>query len=161
MPENKDISIRSFSAKDITGEEIPLVRYGNKVMLIVNVASLCGYTKQYAELVELYRRYKDKGLAILGFPSNDFNQESGEEAEIMDLCQSEYNVTFDVFAKISVKDENIHPIYRFLTSGGSAVKWNFEKFLIGKDGQLSERFLSAVAPLDESITDAVERELSK
>ncbi|GAB1431149.1 glutathione peroxidase [Ignavibacteria bacterium] len=161
MLAEKKISIRNFSAKNIIGEDISLARYRNKVILIVNLASLCGYTNQYAGLVELYRRYKGKGLVILGFPSNDFNQEPGNESEIMEFCQAEYNVTFDVFAKISVKGENIHPIYGFLTAEQPAVKWNFEKFLIGKDGQLSKRFLSAVAPLNEKITAAIEYELAK
>lgn len=154
-------TVYNFLAKDIIGEDVTLYKYRNKVLLIVNVASLCGYTSQYAKLVELHRRYRRRGLAILGFPSNDFNQEPGSEAEIKEFCTSVYDVTFDLFSKISVTGENIHPIYKFLTTGRDSVKWNFEKFLIGRNGQQSGHFISSIAPLDEKIIAAIEHELAK
>lgn len=153
-------TIYDFTMKSIDGKDVPLSNYKGKVVLIVNVASFCGYTKHYAGLEELYRRYKEHGFVILGFPANNFGQqEPGTDAEIFEFCRSKYDVTFDMFSKISVKGEDIHPLYQFLTANGGDIAWNFEKILIGKQGQVVQRFTHRTAPLSDEIIAAVEREL--
>jgi len=158
----------NFNVKSIDGEDVNLCRYEGNLVLIVNTASECGYTPQYRDLEELNRRYYSRGLRILGFPSNDFGgQEPGTEAEIKNFCESRYKVTFDMFSKIPVQGEEKHPLYRYLTSGGGdpnlvgEVQWNFNKYLIGKDGKLVGRFLSPVEPLSDELTGAIEREIEK
>jgi glutathione peroxidase len=154
--------------KTIDGADQPLSAYAGKVVLIVNVASFCGYTKQYAPLEKLYRTYKDRGLVILGFPANDFGaQEPGTEEEIKEFCSTKFDVTFPMFAKITVKGPDKHPLYAWLTSGGGnaslagEVAWNFEKFLIGKDGAIVGRFTSKVDPMSAELVSAVEAALAK
>jgi glutathione peroxidase len=159
--------IHGFTMKDIEGRDVPLSAYTGKVLLIVNVASRCGYTPQYKELEALYQRYREQGFVILGFPANDFGaQEPGTNEEIREFCSSTYGVTFDMFSKISVTGKDQHPLYRFITtaSGDSAVtgevKWNFQKYLVGRDGRVLGKYLSRVKPLSEELTGAVEQALA-
>ena len=156
-------SIHDLTVRTIDGQEQPLSIYGGKALLIVNVASRCGYTPQYEGLEKLYQRYKGEGLVVLGFPSNDFGaQEPGAEAEIKQFCSLKYNVTFPMYSKIKVKGPDTAPLYQYLTSQpgkAGAVKWNFAKFLVGKDGKLIERYDSGVDPLDSSLTQAIEAAL--
>lgn len=167
----------------IDGSEASLADYDGQVILVVNVASRCGLTPQYAGLEALYRRYHDEGFVVLGFPSNDFRgQEPGTNVEIADFCRTTYDIGFPMFGKIAVVGEDQHPLYRALTeaapaaTGGEAMRerlrghgidvaappailWNFEKFLIGRDGNVVERFTPDTAPDDERLTRAIEREL--
>jgi glutathione peroxidase len=152
--------------KDIQGKDTTLGAYAGKVILVVNVASKCGYTKQYAGLEGLYKNYKDQGLVVVGFPSNDFGgQEPGTEAEILQFCTSKYNVSFPMFSKVVVKGTGAHPLFAALTGPAAGrpgpVAWNFNKFLIGRDGMLLERFDSKAAPESEAIKTAVEAALKK
>jgi glutathione peroxidase len=154
----------SIPLKDIDGKDTSLKAYDGKVRLIVNVASKCGFTPQYEGLEALYRKYKDQGLVVLGFPCNDFgSQEPGTESEIKTFCTSKYDVTFPMFSKLHVKGSEQHPLYAALTGPDSAapgpVKWNFGKFLIGKDGKLIARYDSNVAPGDAKLTEAIEKAL--
>jgi glutathione peroxidase len=165
--EDKTMSgnIYQFSAKTIDGAEKSLADYKGKVVLIVNVASKCGFTKQYEGLEKLYKKYKDKGLVILGFPCNQFgSQEPGSSEEIKSFCSLTYGVSFDMFEKIDVNGENAHPLYKFLTSEKkgfitSAIKWNFTKFLINKNGEPIERFATQTTP--ESLESKIEEALGK
>jgi glutathione peroxidase len=141
--QNMDQTIYQFSVQDIDGKEISLADYKGKVVLIVNVASECGYTPQYEHIQDLYERYKDQGLVVLGFPANDFGaQEPGTNAEIKDFCSTRFGINFPMFSKITVKGEGQHPLYHFLTTASlnglhdDEVKWNFQKFLISKEGKL-------------------------
>ncbi len=150
-------TIYKFKVEGIDGGQIDFSKFRGKKILIVNTASQCGYTKQYKELQELYEKYKSK-LVIVGFPANNFGgQEPGTNAEIKTFCTSNYNVTFPMAAKISVKGDDMHPIYKWLTSKAengvlnTEVKWNFNKFLIGADGVLIAYFPSRTAPLSEEI----------
>lgn len=153
-------SVWDFSVKTIDGQDVKLDTYKGKVLLIVNVASKCGYTPQYEGLQAVYSKYKDQGLVILGFPANNFmGQEPGTNEEIKTFCQTKYNVSFPLFAKISVKGENIAPLYQFLTSQAGEVTWNFNKFLIGKDGKLIKHFESKDKPEGETVTGAIEQAL--
>jgi glutathione peroxidase len=158
----------NFKMKDIDGKEVDLGRYQGKVLLVVNVASFCGLTPQYASLEKVYEQYKDRGLVVLGFPANEFGkQEPGTNAEIKEFCSSKYRVTFPMFAKIVVKGEGQAPLYRFLTDKqtnpkfGGDIEWNFAKFLIGRNGQVVERFSARLDPLTPEVTAAIERELAK
>jgi glutathione peroxidase len=155
----------SGEVKKIDGSAVDLSKYKGKVVLIVNVASRCGYTPQYAGLQKLHDTYKDKGLVVLGFPANEFGaQEPGSDAEIASFCSSKYGVTFDMFSKIVVKGPNKAPLYKTLTEGATPpgeVSWNFEKFLIGRDGRIIGRYKSSVAPDDAKLTGAIEAELGK
>jgi glutathione peroxidase len=160
-------SVYDFSMKSIDGDTIPLSSYRGKVLLLVNVASRCGFTPQYEDLEALYRKYQDRGFAILGFPANNFlGQEPGTDAEIKEFCTLTYGVTFPMFSKISVKGDDQHPLYRYLTSGeanpsmGGDVKWNFQKYLVGRDGKVLAKFGSRVKPLSEELTAALESALS-
>lgn len=160
-------TLHEFSLKDIDGTPTDLSAYKGKVVLIVNVASFCGYTKQYTSLEKLYRTYKDKGLVILGIPSNDFGeQEPGTEEEIKSFCSTKYDVTFPMFSKIVVKGDAKAPLYAWLTSGdGDAslageVGWNFEKFLVGKDGKLIGRFSTKTDPMADDVVRAIETALT-
>lgn len=140
-------SVHDFSAKRLGGKEEALSAYKGKTLLIVNVASKCGFTPQYEGLEELYQTYKDKGLEILGFPCNQFGaQEPGDEKEIAKFCSMTYGVTFPMFAKIDVNGDSAHPLWKFLKkekkglAGSEAIKWNFTKFLVSRDGEVLERF---------------------
>jgi glutathione peroxidase len=153
--------IYEFTPKSIDGQPAPLAGYRGRVVLVVNVASKCGYTPQYAGLEALYQKYKDRGLTILGFPANNFgSQEPGTDAEIKTFCSTRYNVTFPMFSKISVKGDDQAPLYQYLTTKGE-VKWNFTKFLVGKDGQVVEKFDSAVKPDAPELAAAIEAALAK
>jgi glutathione peroxidase len=159
-------NVLEFTLNSIDGKPAPLAQYKGKVVLIVNVASQCGYTPQYAGLEKIYEKYKDKGFVILGFPANNFGQqEPGTNEEIQTFCHSKYNVTFPMYAKISVKGADKHPLYQFLTDAqanpktGGEIQWNFTKFLVGKDGKVIGRFESAVEPESAAVTGAIERAL--
>ena len=151
--------------KKIDGTEVDLASYKGKVVLVVNVASRCGYTGQYAGLQKLYGAYKDKGLVVLGFPANEFGaQEPGTDAEIATFCSSKYGVTFDMFSKIVVKGAGKAPLYQALIESADPkgeVGWNFEKFLIGRDGKVVGRYKSGVAPDDATLKAAIETALAK
>jgi len=147
------VSIYDITVAAIDGSTQPLAQYRGKVMLIVNVASRCGYTPQYQGLEALYRKYQDRGLVVLGFPCNQFGaQEPGSEAEIQRFCESRYHVTFPLFSKIDVNGEHAHALYRWLKSarpgvlGTEAIKWNFTKFLVGRDGEVVNRYGSSTSP---------------
>ncbi len=157
-------SLQDIPLTDIDGKPTSLKAYEGKVLLVVNVASRCGLTKQYDALQALYDKYKDKGLVVLGFPCNDFGgQEPGTLEEIKEFCSSKYNVTFPMFSKISVKGADQHPLYKELTGEKGAfpgdVKWNFGKFLLDKKGKPIARFEPRTAPDDESIIKAIEEAL--
>lgn len=155
----------SIPVRDINGKETTLGSFGSKALLIVNVASQCGYTRQYAGLEALYREYKDRGLVILGFPCNDFGaQEPGEAKEIQEFCSRNFHVTFPLFSKVAIRSESPHPLFTGLTGAASPfpgpVQWNFQKFLIGKDGALAARFPSSTEPDDAALKAAIEKALS-
>ena len=157
-------SLYDIPLKDIDGKDTSLKAYAGKPILIVNVASKCGYTKQYSGLEEVYRKYKDKGLVVLGFPSNDFGgQEPGTNEEIKKFCSSKFDVTFPMFDKLHTKGPEQHPLYAALTGPTSPVpgdvKWNFNKFLIGKDGKIIKRYDSKVAPDDATLTADIDAAL--
>ena len=146
-------SFYDFSAKRLDGTDAKMSSYKGKVVLIVNTASKCGYTKQYSGLENLYRKYKDTGvgLAILGFPCNQFGgQEPGDSSEIETFCRANYGVSFDMFEKVKVNGKDTHPLYEYLKKAlpgiGETIKWNFTKFLIDADGNPVERFASATTP---------------
>ncbi|MFM1768850.1 MAG: hypothetical protein RJA22_1379 [Verrucomicrobiota bacterium] len=157
--------LQSIPLKDIQGKDTSLQAYAGKVLLVVNVASRCGYTPQYKSLEATYRKYKDQGLVVLGFPCNDFGaQEPGTNEEIQQFCSSKYDVTFPLFDKIHVKGSQQHPLYAALTGKDSPfpgdVKWNFGKFLIGRDGKVSKRFDSGARPDGKELTEAIEAALA-
>lgn len=153
-------SVHEFTPNSIDGQPAPLAAYKGKVLLIVNVASQCGYTPQYSGLESLYRKYKDRGLEVLGFPANNFgSQEPGSNEEIKQFCTRKYSVTFPMYSKISVKGDDKHALYRFLTSQAGEVKWNFNKFLVGKDGKVITRFDSGIAPESPELLGAIEKAL--
>lgn len=158
--EEKPMSLHDFKINSLEGKPVNLADYKGKVVLVVNVASKCGLTPQYAGLEKLYETYKDKGFVILGFPCNDFNgQEPGTPEEILTFCSGKYNVTFPMFEKVSVKGANVSPVYQFLETGYSAPEWNFHKYLIGKDGKVIDSFASRMTPQDPKITAAIEAAL--
>lgn len=152
-----------FRATSITGEEVDLSQYEGKAVLIVNTASKCGFTPQYKGLEELQKAYADEGLVVLGFPCDQFgHQEPGDEAEIEEFCELNYGVTFPMFAKVDVNGDDAHPLYKWLKSEkggalGSGIKWNFTKFLVGRDGKPIKRYGSTTKP--EKITGDIEKAL--
>ena len=155
-------TLHDFQAKTIDGADKSLADYRGKALLVVNVASQCGLTPQYSKLQELYGKYAERGLEILGFPCNQFmGQEPGTENEIKTFCETSYGVTFPLFSKLEVNGAGTHPLYQWLKSetGGADVKWNFEKFLVGKDGTIVERFGPRTSPDDPAIVSAIERTL--
>lgn len=143
-----------FSALNMQGKEIKLSDYKGKIVLVVNTASKCGFTPQFAGLEELYKKYSSRGFVVLGFPSNQFaNQDPGSNEEILEFCKANYGVTFPMFEKIDVNGENAHPVYTYLKNSvpnaePEKIKWNFTKFLIGKDGKTLKRYESRVKPAD-------------
>lgn len=160
--EASDGKIYSFTARTIDGKERSLGDYKGKTLLIVNVASRCGFTPQYAGLEELYKKYKDQGLEILGFPANNFMfQEPGNDEDIKKFCSLKYNVTFPMFSKISVKGKDIHPLYAYLTGEKGGISWNFNKFLISPDGKVVARFDQKVEPMSKEIVSGIESNLPK
>ena len=158
-------SIYNIPLKDIDGKDVSLQAYQGKVLLIVNVASKCGFTPQYAGLEALYKKYEGQGLVVCGFPCNQFGgQEPGTTAEIKQFCTAKYDVTFPMFDKIEVNGEHRHPLYALLAGKGSPypgnIRWNFTKFLIGRDGKIIGRFDSKVKPDSEELTKAIEAALA-
>ncbi len=157
--------LQEIPLKDINGKPASLKDYNGKVLLVVNVASKCGFTPQYEALEAMHRKYKDKGFSVLGFPCNDFGkQEPGSNEEIKQFCSSKFNVTFPMFDKLHVKGPEQHPLYAALTGKEAAfpgdVKWNFGKFLIGKDGKILKRFDSKVTPDSPEMVQAIETALA-
>ena len=159
------MSVYDFTAKLNSGQDKSLVDYKDKVLLVVNTASQCGFTPQYKGLQELYAKYHDRGLEVLGFPCDQFgHQEPGTDDEIKSFCELNYGVSFPLFAKIEVNGDNAHPLYKFLKKEkggllGDAIKWNFTKFLVDKQGSVVERFAPTTTP--EKIASDIERELAK
>lgn len=159
-------SLYDIPLKDIDGQSTSLAAHKGKVLLIVNVASKCGHTKQYAGLEALYRKYHDQGLVVLGFPCNQFGgQEPGTNAEIKQFCTLKYNVSFPMFDKIEVNGPNRHPLYAALAGDGSPVagniKWNFTKFLVGRDGKILNRFEPKTQPDAPELVNAIEAALAQ
>jgi glutathione peroxidase len=156
----------SFTLNSIDGKPGPLADYKGKVILLVNVASQCGYTPQYSALEGIYEKYKDRGFVILGFPANNFGaQEPGTNEEIKAFCTRKYNVTFPMYAKISVKGPDQAPLYSYLTKETGAgvageIKWNFTKFLVDREGKVVQRFEPAVTPDSKDVTSAIEKQLN-
>lgn len=148
-------TIYDFTADSLAGKPVDLEQYRGKVLLVVNTASNCGFTPQYQGLEEVYQQFKDKGVEVLGFPCNQFGgQEPGEAEEIGAFCEKNYGVTFPLFSKIEVNGDNTHPLYKYLKSGGrgilgsEAIKWNFTKFLVKKDGSVFKRYAPQTSPKD-------------
>jgi glutathione peroxidase len=156
-----------FTMPDIDGHAVPLSKYKGQVLLIVNVASKCGYTPQYKELEALQQKYGPRGFRILGFPANNFKQqEPGTNLEIKEFCQKNYGVTFDLFSKVSVKGDDMCELYKFLTSEqktpghGGEIAWNFTKFLVGRDGRVLQRYEPKTKPDDPAVIQALEAALA-
>ncbi|MGA3257508.1 MAG: glutathione peroxidase [Bryobacteraceae bacterium] len=165
-PHSAASSIHEFTLNSIDGQPAPLAQFKGKVALIVNVASRCGFTPQYAGLEALYNKYEDKGLVVLGFPANNFLwQEPGTNLAIQAFCSTNYHVTFPMFAKVSVKGADKTPLYQFLTdkkanpSTGGEIRWNFTKFLADRNGKVIARFGSKAAPESPELIDAIEAAL--
>ncbi|MEN8153705.1 MAG: glutathione peroxidase [Acidobacteriota bacterium] len=161
-------SIYDFTMNDIDGNPVKLDKYRGKVVMIINVASKCGLTKQYIGLQEIYKNYMNNGFVILGFPANNFlRQEPGSDSEIKEFCSLNFGVKFPMFSKISVKGKKIHPLYKFLTGKetnpgfSGKIRWNFDKFLFNKKGKPIARFHPKIKPLDTKITEIIEAELAK
>jgi glutathione peroxidase len=166
--EEKAPAALNFTMKSITGKDVNLADYKGKVLLVVNVASKCGLTPQYEELEALHEKLGDKGLAVLGFPCNQFGkQEPGSDAEIAQFCEATYKVKFPMFSKIEVNGEKAAPLYKHLTSldtapkGKGDITWNFEKFVIGKSGDVVARFAPRTAPDSEEVIKVISAELAK
>lgn len=164
----KGNSVLQGEVKSLAGAPVDLAKYQGKVALVVNTASRCGNTPQYAQLETLHQKYADQGLVVLGFPANEFGkQEPGSDADIAKFCETKYKVSFPMFSKIVVKGEGIAPLYERLTSKetnpnfAGPVTWNFEKFLIGRDGQVVARFNPKVKPDAPEVVKAIEAELAK
>ena len=161
----KSPTVYDFTMNDIDGKPVNLGQYKGKVLLVVNTASFCGNTPQYSDLQSMYEQYSDKGFEILAFPANNFGQqEPGTNTEIADFCKKNYGVEFDMFSKIKVLGSDKAPLYKTLTSTpkfSGDVSWNFEKFLIGRSGQVLGRYKSPVEPLSAELTKAIEAALGK
>ena len=159
--------VYSFTLNSIDGKSAPLADYKGKVVLLVNVASQCGYTPQYSALEAIYAKYKDQGFVILGFPANNFGaQEPGTNEEIKTFCTRKYSVTFPMYAKISVKGADQAPLYAYLTKETGAgiagdIQWNFTKFLVARDGKVVQRFEPAVTPDSKEMVAAIEKQLKQ
>jgi glutathione peroxidase len=157
--------VYTFTLNSIDGKPAPLADYKGQVVLLVNVASQCGYTPQYSALEAIYEKYKDQGFVILGFPANNFGaQEPGTNEEIKTFCTRKYSVTFPMYSKISVKGADQAPLYAYLTKETGAgisgeIKWNFTKFLVDRDGKVIQRFEPAVTPDSKEVTGAIEKQL--
>jgi glutathione peroxidase len=158
-------TVSDIAVKTIDGVDKKLADYAGKVLLIVNVASQCGYTPQYSGLEALNQKYGSQGLAVLGFPCNDFGaQEPGSNQQIVQFCETKYGVTFDLFDKVHAKGGDKHPLYQTLTTAVEPkgdVAWNFEKFLVNKQGEVVARYKSGVAPNDSQLISDIEAELAK
>lgn len=164
---NDPDSLHDFVKKDIKGKEVNLEAYKGKAVLIVNTASKCGFTPQYKDLQALYEKYEGKDFVILGFPANNFNgQEPGSNEEIAQFCEANYGVTFPMFSKVSVKGDDQDALFAYLTAQPNEdftgdINWNFEKFLLDKDGKLVRRFRSRTNPMSNEILQSIETILSK
>lgn len=157
IPVHSDMSIAQFEVRDIEGQMKKLSDYQGRVVVIVNTASRCGFTPQYESLEKLYDEYKEKGLVVLGFPSNDFGgQEPGSDQEIKFFCQENYDVSFPLFSKSVVKGKEKAPLFQYLTREGGEIGWNFEKFLIDRKGHVRKRFKSGVSPDSKSFRSVVD-----
>jgi glutathione peroxidase len=158
-------TVSGIAVNQMDGSAKSLGDYAGNVLLIVNVASYCGYTPQYKGLEQLHKTYKDQGLRVMGFPCNDFGaQEPGSNAEIQQFCDRNYGVTFELFDKVQAKGANQHPLYKVLcesVSPAGDVNWNFEKFLVSKTGEVVARYRSSVKPEDAELVRAIEQELAK
>jgi glutathione peroxidase len=158
-------AVLSFNMKSLEGKDVDLAKYKGKVILMVNTASKCGNTPQYAPLEAVFEKYKDKGFVILGFPSNDFgHQEPGTDADISIFCTKNYGVTFDMFSKIDVKGATAAPLYQYLTTHAPQtgdISWNFAKFLVSRDGQIVARYDPKKQPDSPEVISAIEAELAK
>ncbi len=162
-----DKTVYDFTLNSIDGQPAPLAAYKGKVVLLVNVASKCGYTPQYSALESAYEKYQDRGFVIVGIPANNFGaQEPGSNQEIKTFCSSKFHVTFPMMAKVSVKGNDITPLYQFLTDkssnpqSGGEIKWNFTKFLIGPDGRVIARFEPEITPDSPQVTSAIAQALA-
>ena len=156
----KAMSFHDLGAKTIDLKEKPLAAYKGQVLLVVNTASECGNTPQYADLEKLHQRLTKKGFSVVGFPSNDFGgQEPGSEADIKKFCSLKYKVTFPMFAKVKTKGDGQSPVYSFLTAKHGEPKWNFHKYLVGKDGQVLAAFPAKMSPEDPQILSAIDAAL--
>jgi glutathione peroxidase len=160
--------VLNFKMKSLTGQDVNLADYKGKVVLFVNVASKCGYTPQYKGLEELHEKYAKDGLVVIGVPANEFGkQEPGTDAQIAEFCSATYGVKFPMLSKVVVKGEGQTPLYKYLTSKetdpkfAGPIKWNFTKFLVGRNGEIVARFESPVKPESEQMTKAIEAELKK
>jgi glutathione peroxidase len=160
-------SVLGYTVKDIDGNPVELSKYAGKVVMIVNVASKCGLTPQYASLQKLYKQYSDKGFVVLGFPANEFGaQEPGTNTEIKEFCNVKYQVSFPMFSKIVVKGDGQHPLYQHLTDKktdpkfAGDIEWNFAKFLVGRNGEIVARFPSKVDPTTPEVVSVIEKELA-
>jgi glutathione peroxidase len=165
--EDAKASALKFKMKKLDGKEFDLAKYKGKVLLVVNVASECGLTPQYEQLQAVYKKYRDKGLVVVGFPCNQFgSQEPGSAAEIREFCTENYGVTFDMFDKVEVNGDNACDLYKYLTSldtkpqGAGKISWNFEKFLIGRDGEVIARFSPRIKPDADEVIKAIEDALA-
>lgn len=163
----REKSILDFSMRDIDGKDVKLGKYKGNVLLVVNTASKCGYTPQYEGLENIYKKYNTQGFYVLGFPANNFGgQEPGSNEEIKEFCTLKYKTTFPMFAKISVKGEDQHPLYNFLTNPktnpefAGDIKWNFNKFLVDREGKVVARFDSKATPESPEVTAAIEKYLA-
>ena len=162
-PQENKQNVHQFEMKTIQGDTVSLADYSGKLVLIVNTASKCGYTPQYEGLQKLYENYSEKGLVILGFPANNFmNQEPGTDEDILTFCQENYGVTFPMFSKVSVKGDDQDPLFTLLTEAKNPdftgnIRWNFEKFLVNKEGQLVRRFRSGTKPDSKEFIGAIEQ----
>jgi glutathione peroxidase len=160
-------NIYDYTLPSIDGKPMSLADFKGKVVLLVNVASRCGYTPQYSALEALYEKYRDQGFVIIGFPANNFGaQEPGSNEEIKTFCSRKYNVTFPLYSKVSVKGDDQTPLYQYLTrqtdsSIAGEIKWNFTKFLVDRDGRVVQRFESAVTPDSKEVVSAIEKQLSQ
>src|SRR5262245_44976222 len=161
--EDATVQVTKFTKKDIDGKDVDLASYQGKVLMVVNVASKCGLTPQYTQLVEIRKKYKDQGFEVIGFPANNFmGQEPGTNEEIKTFCSTKYGVEFPIMSKISVKGDDIDPLYAALTStekngeSGGEIKWNFTKFRVGKDGKVIDRFEPPVKPDAPEVITAIE-----
>lgn len=162
---NEPDNLHDFTMTSIEGRQVNLARFRGRVVLVVNTASRCGLTPQLAGLEALHQRFRTQGFSVLGFPANNFgNQEPGTNEEIAQFCSERFGVTFPLFSKISVRGDDIHPLYRWLVSqtrGQNAVEWNFAKFLVGKDGKVRARFGPQVPPDDPSLVAAIREALRR
>jgi len=162
MPAEFPKSFFDLKARALDGQDQPMSAYRDKVLLVVNTASKCGFTPQYAGLEKVWQDFRERGLVVLGFPSNDFGgQEPGSAEEIREFCDRRFRVTFPMFAKVRTKGEDQSPVFAFLTAAHSRPRWNFYKYLVGRDGQVLDHFISFTRPGSGRVRRAVEKALAQ